>query len=73
MTTCCRKDEAARAMGLTRSGLFAMALGDFLRRRHEEQMLLQLNEVYASGADPAELRLLKGIKDKVRRAVKDRW
>lgn len=66
-------DEAARLMGLTRSRLFAIALGDFLRRRHEEQMLRQLNEVYAGDADPAELRLHKAIKDKVRRALKDRW
>ena len=36
-------------------------------------MLLRLNEVYANGAEPAEKRLLKGIKAKVRRTVKERW
>jgi hypothetical protein len=36
-------------------------------------MLLQLNEVYAKGADAAEKRLLKAIKTKVSPTVKDRW
>jgi hypothetical protein len=36
-------------------------------------MLVQLNEVYAKAAEPAEKRLLKGIKAKVRRTVTDSW
>ena len=60
-------------MGLSRSRLFAQAVGDFLERRRREQMLLRLNEVYATGAEPAEKRLLKGIKAKVRGTVKERW
>jgi hypothetical protein len=66
-------DETARRMGLSRSRLFALAVGDFLQRQRREQMLLQLNEVYANGVEPAERRLLKGIKAKVRRTVKERW
>ena len=66
-------DETARLMGLSRSGLFALAMGDFLRRQREERMLLRLNEVYTNQPEPAEKRLLKGIKAKVRRTVKDRW
>jgi len=66
-------DETARRMGLSRSRLFALAVGDFLQRRRREQMLLRLNEIYAGGIEPAETRLLKGIKAKVRRAVKERW
>jgi hypothetical protein len=46
--------------------------GDFLQRQGREQMLLQLNEVYAGGMESAEKHLLKGIKAKVRRAVKER-
>src|ERR1035437_635754 len=42
-------DETARLMGLSRSRLFAMAVGDFLQRQRREQMLLRLNEVYAKG------------------------
>jgi metal-responsive CopG/Arc/MetJ family transcriptional regulator len=65
-------DGTARLMGVSRSRLFAMALDDFLRRRRAAQMLTQLNEVYSSGADPAEARLLKEIKAKVRRTLKAR-
>jgi hypothetical protein len=36
-------------------------------------MLRRLNEVYADGAEPAEKRLLKRIKAKVRPAAKERW
>ena len=66
-------DQAARSMGLSRSRLFALAVGDFLERQRRKQMLLRLNKVYAQGMEPAEAPLLKGIKSKVRRAVKERW
>jgi hypothetical protein len=66
-------DEAARLLGLSRSGLFARAMDDFLQRQRMEQMLVQLNKVYAEGPQPDEQRLLHGMKARVRRAVKDRW
>lgn len=66
-------DETARRMGLSRSRLFAMAVGDFLQLKRREQMLLRLNEVYAEGMETAETPLLKGIRAKVRRTVKERW
>ena len=66
-------DQAARLMGLSRSRLFSVAVGDFLKRQREEQMLHRLNEVYANAVQPVEKRLLKGIKARVRRTVKERW
>jgi metal-responsive CopG/Arc/MetJ family transcriptional regulator len=66
-------DEAARLMRLSRSRLFALAVGEFLKRRRREEMLLRLNEVYANGVDPAEKRLVARIKNKLRPAVKERW
>jgi metal-responsive CopG/Arc/MetJ family transcriptional regulator len=66
-------DETARLLGLNRSRLFALAVGEFIQRQRREQMLLRLNEVYANGVEPAEKRLLKGMKGKVRRTVKERW
>jgi metal-responsive CopG/Arc/MetJ family transcriptional regulator len=66
-------DETARRMGLSRSRLFALAVGDFLQRQRQEQMLRRLNEVYANRAEPAERDLLKRIKVKVRPTVKERW
>ena len=66
-------DETAELLGLSRSRLFALAVGDFLQRQRQEEMLRRLNEVYANGAEPAEKVLLKGIKAKVRRVAKERW
>ncbi len=66
-------DETARLMGLSRSRLFSVAVGDFLKRQREEQMLHRLNEVYASAMQPAEKRFLNRIRAKVRRTVKERW
>jgi len=66
-------DKAAQLMGMSRSRLFAQAMGDFLKRNREEQMLCRLNEVYGGDSEPSEKQLLKSIKAKVRPAVKDRW
>jgi metal-responsive CopG/Arc/MetJ family transcriptional regulator len=66
-------DETARRMGLSRSRLFALAVGDFLQRHRQEQMLVRLNEVYANKAQPMDKRLLKGIKTKVGRTIKEHW
>ncbi len=66
-------DLAAQLLGLSRSGLFAQAVDDFLKRHREEQMLRRLNEVYAGKAAPAEKRLLSAIKARTGRAVQDRW
>jgi predicted transcriptional regulator len=68
-----KADETARLLGLSRSRLFSLAVGDFLQRQRQEQMLRRLNEVYANGLEPAEKNLLKGIRAKVRRTVKERW
>lgn len=66
-------DETAQQMGLSRSRLFTLAVGDFLERRRREHMLLRLNEVYTSGMEREEERLLKGMKARVRRTIKERW
>jgi hypothetical protein len=66
-------DETARLLGVSRSRLFAIAVGDFLDRQRQEHMLRRLNEVYAKGPEPAEKSLLKGIRAKVRRSVKEPW
>jgi hypothetical protein len=66
-------DLTARRMGLSHSGLFALAVRVFLRMHRQEQMLARLNKVHATGLEPAEKRLLKGIKTRVRRTVKEGW
>jgi len=52
---------------------FAVAVRDFLQRQQQEQMLRRLNEVYANPPELAQKRVLKGIKSKVRRTIKDHW
>lgn len=66
-------DQEARRMGLSRSRFLEMAISDFLEQRRPEEMLRRLNEVYAKEREPAGKNLLKGIKTKSRRTVKDRW
>ncbi len=66
-------DEAARILGLSRSRFFARAICDFLQGQRREQMLAQLNKVYSGGGQPDEERLLRGMKARMRPAVKDRW
>jgi metal-responsive CopG/Arc/MetJ family transcriptional regulator len=58
--------------GKSRSRLFASAVSDFLQRHRKKQMLARLNEVYASEAQPMDKRLLKGIKTKVVRTIKEK-
>jgi metal-responsive CopG/Arc/MetJ family transcriptional regulator len=66
-------DETARRLGLSRSRLFALAVRDFLQGQRQKEMLLRLNEVYANGMQPAEKRLLHGIKARVRPTVEECW
>jgi len=66
-------DKAARLMGLSRSGLFALAVGDFLQQKKREQMLAELNDVYSIGPDAGEKLLMKGIRANFRQTLKDRW
>lgn len=66
-------DKTAKRMGLSRSRLFALAVGDFLERHRRDQMLARLNEAYSDRTDPSEEILLKSIKAKSRRTVRDKW
>lgn len=66
-------DETAQRMGLSRSRLFAHAVKDFVRREREDEMLRRLNEVYADGMSAEEKLLLKKIRAKAGRTVRDRW
>jgi hypothetical protein len=65
-------DHAARRMGVSRSRLFARAVGEFLAREQRQEMLVRLNDVYGS-EQPADRKLLPLIKAKTRRTLKDRW
>lgn len=64
-------DEAARDLGLSRSGLIAEAVRDFLRQRRRTRITEQLNQAYASEPSPDERRLVQKLRTKL--PVLDRW
>jgi len=66
-------DQTARTMGLSRSGLFSLALKDFLKRRQQEEIVEKLNRVYGRETDPSERRTVAKMKEKFRATIKDRW
>jgi metal-responsive CopG/Arc/MetJ family transcriptional regulator len=66
-------DKAARQLGLSRSALISLAVRRYLLQRRREQMVEDLNRVYADHPDPTEKKLVKLMKAKTARAVKDKW
>ena len=64
-------DEAARDLGLSRSGLIAEALRDYLRQRRRARISEKLNQAYANGPSPGERRLVRKLRTKL--PVLDRW
>jgi metal-responsive CopG/Arc/MetJ family transcriptional regulator len=63
-------DQTARALGLSRSRLFSLAVEDYLRHRRQEQLLDQLNQAYSNEPNSAEALNLKA---KFRSIIQDRW
>jgi hypothetical protein len=66
-------DAAAKRLGFTRSRLFSIAVSDYLRKRRDEQMLSDLNEVYRGESGPGENRLRTGMRTKFRKTIRERW
>jgi metal-responsive CopG/Arc/MetJ family transcriptional regulator len=66
-------DRIARAMGLSRSRLIALALEAYIRQRRQEETTEQLNRVYAGPPDAAERATPKKMKAKFRSIIRERW
>jgi len=64
-------DNAARDLGLSRSGLIAEALREYLKRRRRARVSQQLNEAYANGTSPDERKLVRTLRTKL--PSPDRW
>lgn len=64
-------DQAAKELGLSRSGLVADALREYLWKRRETQITEQLNQVYATAPSPDERRLTRKLKAKL--PVRGQW
>ena len=64
-------DQAARDLGLSRSGLIADALRDYLRKRRQALITEQLNQAYSNEPSPEERLLVRRLRTKL--PISDRW
>ena len=64
-------DGVARDLGLSRSGLVADALREYLRKRRQTRITEQLNQAYANAPTTDEVRLTRALKTKL--PVPDKW
>ncbi len=62
-------DELANLLGTTRSGLYALALSEFVARHRADRVTAQLNHVY--GKKPAELDPV--LREMQSRSIADDW
>lgn len=66
-------EELARRMKVSRSGLFTLALEDYIRRQQNRELLAGLNAAYAGEPTPAELSLLRESRESYARHLEDEW
>ena len=64
-------DAVARDLGLSRSGLIADALRDYLRKRRRARTTEQLNVAYSNVPSADERPLVRKLRAKL--PVQDRW
>lgn len=67
-------DAMARELGMSRSGLVAQALREYLARRRGELITEQLNRVYAKHPiTEDERRVMRKMRTMVRLSPDDQW
>ena len=64
-----RANRLAAEMKISRSGLFALALEEFMERRRNQELLAQINAAYDDAPDENEERLLRGMRHARRKIV----
>jgi metal-responsive CopG/Arc/MetJ family transcriptional regulator len=64
-------DAAARDLGLSRSGLIAEALRNYLQHRRRARITDELNQAYAQEPTEDERRVVRKLKAKL--PVQSRW
>lgn len=65
-------ERLAEELQLSRSGLYAQALGEFVERQKSQKLLDGLNAAYGERVDPDDDVLLRGISRSTRR-ISDLW
>lgn len=68
-----KAEKMARAMKVTRSRLFVIALQDFLEHQKNRELLAQLNAACAEEPNEAEGALLRKSRKTHRRLVEGEW
>ena len=66
-------DRLARQMKVSRSRLISRALQAYLDQRRQQQIIHQLNRVYAGKPEAADAGVTKKMKAKFRSTVRERW
>ena len=66
-------EDLACHMKISRSGLFALALEDYIRRQQNRELLANLNAAYADEPTPAELTVLHESRESYARHLEDTW
>jgi len=66
-------EVAARSLKVSRSRIFALAVGDFLRRRRNQEILDAINSAYQDFPDEQERELLEAMHRERRRRATRKW
>ena len=66
-------DLIAQEMKLSRSGLVALALEEYVSRRFNRELLHSINEAHDEKADPAERKYLRRMRQRYRKTIDDQW
>lgn len=66
-------ENIARAMKVSRSRLFVIALQDFIEHRKNREMLAQINAAYSDEPDASEETLRRKTRRQHRRLVEGEW
>lgn len=63
----------ARKLKLSRSRVFAAAMGEFIERRRNRELLDAINAAYAGSGDAAETKLRNSMRRHHSRRVRGQW
>lgn len=66
-------EALAKAMRVSRSRLFVLALEEFISRHESRRLQAKLNEVYEGEPDPAESARLRAMLRRQREVVGGEW
>jgi len=65
-------EDLARRLKVTRSGIFAAAVAEFVERRRNRDLLQAINEAYADAPDAQEAKRSRTMRAHHRRLVRGR-